>query len=528
MSVFVGSGTNIKSDRIGFAVSTTNPGTVEEGDAYFNQTSNALNVYDGSAWNAVGGGAGGNFEAVASGSLSDGSTVVVNADGTVGIVTLSSASGGNSVEFDSNLSTSTPVPVYDSTNQKVVVMYYNAASDGSSSSGRAVVGTVSGNSITFGSPVSFTSNSAIDFSLAYDSTNQKVVAIYRDYDNSNYGTAVVGTVSGNSISFGSPVVFVSSSFNISSAVYDSTNQKVVIAYSDSGSSAAGTAVVGTVSGTSISFGSPVVFDGGSIYDTVIAFDSTNNKVVISYRNSTLGYAIVGTVSGTSISFGSPSSSFGTASGIDNNSIAYDSANNKVVITYRDAGNNSYGTAIVGTVSGTSITFGTTVVFNSGDTRLTSAVYNSDNGTVMISYKDAGNNNYGTTIAGTVSGTSINFDSPVVFEPAGSYTYISSTFDSTNNKVVIIFNPSTKGSAVVFSPLSTNLTASNFAGFSDGAYTNGQTATVQIAGSVDDAQVGLTTGQKYFVQTDGTLSTSAGSPSVEAGTAVSASKIIIKG
>lgn len=76
--------------------------------------------------------------------------------------------------------------------------------------------------------------------------------------------------------------------------------------------------------------------------------------------------------------------------------------------------------------------------------------------------------------------------------------------------------------------STNLTSSNFVGFSDGAYTNGQTATVQIAGSVDDAQVGLTTGQKYFVQNDGTLSTSAGNPSVEAGTAVSASKIIIKG
>ena len=43
---------------------------------------------------------------------------------------------------------------------------------------------------------------------------------------------------------------------------------------------------------------------------------------------------------------------------------YDSTNNKVVITYTDYGNN-YGTAIVGTVSGTSISFGSETVFNSG-------------------------------------------------------------------------------------------------------------------------------------------------------------------
>ena len=41
----------------------------------------------------------------------------------------------------------------------------------------------------------------------YDSTNGKVVIAIWDYGNSGYGTAVVGTVSGTSISFGTPVVF---------------------------------------------------------------------------------------------------------------------------------------------------------------------------------------------------------------------------------------------------------------------------------------------------------------------------------
>ena len=75
---------------------------------------------------------------------------------------------------------------------------------------------------------------------------------------------------------------------------------------------------------------------------------------------------------------------------------------------------------------------------------------------------------------------------------------------------------------------TNLTTENFIGVSDGAYSNGQTATIQLIGSVDDAQSSLTPGQKYYVQGDGTLSTTAGSPSVLAGKAISSTNLVIKG
>ena len=39
---------------------------------------------------------------------------------------------------------------------------------------------------------------------------------------------------------------------------------------------------------------------------------------------------------------------------------------------------------------------------------------------------------------------------------------------------------------------------------------------------------LTAGQTYFVQTDGSLSETADSPSVTAGTALSATKLLVKG
>ena len=395
---------------------------------------------------------GGNvLEATASGTLADGSKVIVNADGTVSVVTQTETTGpgaGTPAVFES-ATTEHISSTYDPNNQKVVVVYRD---DANSAYGTAVVGTVSGTSISFGSPVVFLSDIFSQPSAVYDSTNQKVVIAYTDGGNSSFGTAIVGTVSGTSISFGSSTVFQSSNTAYSSAAYDSTNNKVVIAYQDNDNSDYGKAVVGTVSGTSISFGPANVFETSSTAYTSATFDSTNQKVVIAYQDQTdssYGKAVVGTVSGTSISFGSPV----TFESANSTSISatYDSTNNKVVIAYRDRGNSSYGTAIVGTVSGTSISFGSPTVFESATANSISATFDSTNNKVVIAYQDVGNSQYGTAVVGTVSGTSISFDSPVVFESA-SMAWTSATFDSTNQKVVIAYQDngnSGYGTAAVF-------------------------------------------------------------------------------
>ena len=59
--IFVGSNddnSRVRSDRVGFAISSSNPGSASEGNAYYNSTDNQLNIYDGSAWSSAG--AGGN------------------------------------------------------------------------------------------------------------------------------------------------------------------------------------------------------------------------------------------------------------------------------------------------------------------------------------------------------------------------------------------------------------------------------------------------------------------------------------
>lgn len=74
----------------------------------------------------------------------------------------------------------------------------------------------------------------------------------------------------------------------------------------------------------------------------------------------------------------------------------------------------------------------------------------------------------------------------------------------------------------------NLTAENFIGIAATGAADAQRAKINVKGAVDGNQSGLTAGQSYYVQTDGTLGTTPASPSVFAGTAVSATKLIVKG
>ena len=61
----------------------------------------------------------------------------------------------------------------------------------------------------------------------------------------------------------------------------------------------------------------------------------------------------------------------------------------------------------------------------------------------------------------------------------------------------------------------------------GQVASGSSASVDIIGTVNEQQTGLTAGQSYFVQTDGTIGLTADDPSVFAGTAISATKLLVK-
>ena len=455
---------------------------------------------------------------VASGTLASGQTVALKTDGTVTAVASSSAGAGSAVVFES-ANTEWISSAYDANSNKVVIAYKDG---GNSSYGTAIVGTVSGTTISFGAAVVFYSGNTSSTSCVFDSSNNKIVISYREVGTST-AKAIVGTVSGTSISFGTSVTFLADVATFISSVFDSLNNKVVIAYK-SGATNFGTAIVGTVSGTSISFGSSVTFEAANLDFIAAVFDSNSNKVVLAYRdygNSFQGTAIVGTVSGTSISFGT-SVLFNTAS-VEYISLAFDSTNNKVVVAYQDEGNSSYGTSKIGTVSGTSISFGSATVFESATTFYTSTTFYSNTDEIVIAYQDQGNSNYGTAVIGTVSGTSISFGSSLLFNSA-STGEIASSYDSTNKKTVILYrdtSSSNHGTSVVFqTTASSNNT--DFIGISDAAISDTASGSVTIKGGISTNVTGLTPNALYYVQSDGSLSTTASD--VLAGKALSSTSI----
>ena len=430
----------------------------------------------------IGGAQEGEFKAVASGTLPNGKPVVVNADGTVSVVAASGGgpSVGSSAVFET-ASIATTGATFDSNSNKVVITYQDL---GNSGYGTAVVGTVSGTSISFGTPTVFASASVsyFDNATTFDSNSNKVVVAYRNPSDNNRGYAIVGTVSGTSISFGTAVRFETGITAYIGATFDSNSNKVVIVFRDDSNSNYGKAIVGTVSGTSISYGAAVTYyDGTSSFNTA-TFDSNSNKVVIAYQRSSAGNCIVGTVSGTSISFGT-TVQFDNSTGEMNP--VFDSASNKVVVAYNKS---NAGKAVVGTVSGTSISFGTAVQFNATAASL-APVFDSDSNKVVVAYYNSGNSNYGEVIVGTVSGTDISFGSAFALNNA-STTQIAATFDTNSNKVTIAYTDggnSNYGTASVFSTDGTNLTSENYIGMSSGpASPSGfGTAAIFESGATDD-------------------------------------------
>lgn len=468
---------------------------------------------------------GGEFKAVASGTLPSGKPVVINADGTVSVVEQTTTSFGSAAVFES-ASTNNIGSDYDTTNNKVVIAYRD---NGNSGYGTAIVGTVSGTSISYGTPVVYNSGSSTYNDCAFDSSNGKMVISYIDVGNNERPTAIVGTVSGTSISFGTEVVASDVGGTYMTSVFDSNSNKIVLAYRSGNT---GGAVVGTVSGTSISFGSEATFNSGVTVDPDMVFDSSNNKVVITYvdaGNSDTLTSVVGTVSGTSISFGSEVaiSTDGSASAPAS---AFDTNENKVVVIYIESGTSYVPQAIIGTVSGTSISFTTKVAAATGADVLDKITFDPSTNKVVFPYK-AVSTNYGTLKTATVSGSSITFSSATTFEAAAIDNTIGVVYDEDTTQVIIAYRDSDNsnyGTAIVSSIGSTNITSENYIGMSKGgAVADTKGATVDIIGAVNDEQSGLTAGQQYYVQTDGTIGTTADSPSVLAGTAISATELIVK-
>ena len=464
---------------------------------------------------------------VASGTLPNGQAVILNSNGTVTAVAGSGSAedipSGSEVTFLSSNTVWINTSFDPNSANKFIVAYGN---NGSTRRGSCSVGTVSGTSISFGAEQVFESSQISVVSAAFDPNAANIFIVA--YKLGSVGKSLVGTVSGTSISYGSATNFIGSNFGEFCGVsFDpNTSGKFVIAYQNS----SGKAKIGTRSGTSLSFGSETTFNSSTTYYASVAYDlNTANKLVVVYQNgsnSDYGHAIVGSVSGTSISYGS-SYAFNSVNTKESSTQFEPNTANTFVTAYRNDTSPEKGSAVAGVVSGTSISFGTQVNFSTTEIESPSLAFDSTlSNKLIVGYSDKGSSSHAKVSTGSLSGNALTFASPVSIKSAASY-YTSVAFNpSASGSFVINYSSSNTGLSITgkINSLSTNLTSTNLMGISAEAIASGATGKVNVLGGLNEGQSSLTPASIYYVQGNGSISTVATAPAQKIGQAISSTKL----
>ena len=149
------------------------------------------------------------------------------------------------------------------------------------------------------------------------------------------------------------------------------------------------------------------------------------------------------------------------------------------------------------------------------------------------------------LSATISGTALTLN-PSNIAAIGNYGsadigVAAAYMDGNNRGRIAVFSKTDSGNNNTMSSSATTVVTSNlvhqdhYIGFADQAYSDGQTATILSYGNNVNTLSGLTAGTKYFIQSDGSLATTADSTLTGyfvantpiAGTALSATKLLIR-
>jgi len=295
-----------------------------------------------------------------------------------------------------------------------------------------------------GTSVQYSANAVSTCSSTFNIAEGKIVHVYRDDIDGGKGKCVVGTPSGDSIVWGTPVQFSASTSGSGSAEQGTCvatvngTSKVVLVYGegvhDSGmpsSAHKGTSKVGTVSGTgasaTISFGSETLItpdnytfgDGWGIDSKSLCSDTDGNRVILEWE----GHARLGTPM------------------MPNNTGLTCVKNGTTTVTCASTAALSEGRM----VAGTGITTQTYVASVTNSTTFELSQVATDSGTHSLTFTDRP---LGWVSAGTVSGTTVTWHTPRVFEPPQPHHIHASSpaisfpaigYDTTAQKFVIAWS-----------------------------------------------------------------------------------------
>ena len=393
-------------------------------------------------------------------------------------------------------------------------------------------------SYTWTTPVKFRSSNynLTHFSIAYSPDDDKFLITSKHVDDNNYGQSFVATIDsgGTTVTMPAPVVFFTGSISPygvldTAVIYDTNASKFLVAYIENSHDGFVRARVGSLSGSTISYGTELEVDNSNqYYLCVLDYSTTDQKSLVSFcMNTSNLYSRVLTISGTSVTTGSVSSAWTTGT----NYIAqcYDSSQNKFLLTYRESATKSRAL----TISGTSVSSGTETSIWSTNSLMISATFDTNRNKNLVFTDDYTGNtmemiNVSMDSSGNLTAEApfeifglANNDGAVVFDPDASVSAVVGMDDDLG---------STYGRSVAYEAggSQTNLTATNFVGVADSALGAGAAGSVIVQGGTVTGLSSLTAGSSYYVRPDGTFNTSAGEPSVKAGLAISTTALLLNG
>lgn len=420
--------------------------------------------------------------------------------------------GSNIPWGDQTKANYTPRAAYGS--DDVLIAY--SINDGVTVGARVVAGTIGGGTISFGTDAVISADASVSttrYTVVYDSTNDTYIVSWLDAGDSYKMYAAVVSLTGNSISYGGTTAIVSTAnigtFGGTGSVYDPDTQRVIFTYCSTVDNYT-YAVVCEASSTAITtVGTPAKIDSSSANNgyanrVSVCYDTTENKVIASYCYLGGGgtyylRAAAGTVNGgtNSITWGS---SVPVLSGEGTYiSSAYNATDQRVVFSYQSATLTGYLNSSVASVSGTTITVGGTVsVITTGTNYYSSVAHDATANKMVTYYRGATGPSVASGAIDTATNT-ITYSTPTVLL-SGTRNFEDTLYDPTTGKCILISSGASAGQ-----------TSCNI-------YTTAATLTGQP----------LTTGTKYYVTTTGGFSSTAGSPSVNAGLAISTTSLLLNG
>lgn len=475
------------------------------GKIYFSLVgSNTGNTPDSSPafWTAISQPAGVSKSFIASGAINAGDPVVINSNGTVSSVTGNLESIGT-FAFQSGLDRSSVT--IDIGGGKFVLAYINNSAGNTL---HAVVGTVSGGNVSFGTPT----NSGLTAGLSagqrsidgyYHIADSKPVVVYR----SSQAKAIAITVTGTTCSFGTPVDAVAlASTNSIGCVYDSVNSKgVVISIANSLCSIASI----TVSSGVVTAETTLELKSGisSATHCAVGFDPSVFRTVVWFSDSQGAY-----INSTDHSTNPPTKSTEEQVSESGNlnylsDITYNNDIGKCVVSsiVRDASSEEYMKVFTVGFNGNDVVPSSqnilySPISNQGEYNLT---YRPNAKKMGITWFDFMHR------IPLIAEFSINSNGEVsdlqqtIFYSRVQSTYTSLGYLPASNLYILALSGSNTG-VVPYTPATSNMT-DNLIGIAQSTVADANQVDVILSGT-DENQTGLTVGETYYVDSSGSLVT----------------------